>query len=197
MTPLIKEKFEFFFRHPTISPKGGLDNNFSTLYLLRRDVAMCFGFNPNNGTKLEPGYQALWPGVMGIFAGIDLLSKFAEGDSKGKVGERFQNYISRYISRSNAFEIYGLRNSMLHSFGLYNESKNGVQRFVLAGGNFGDQLVTQLSETTIGVDILKLYGLFENSIPAFQAALESGHFSIVLFEEMFEKYGGIQIKRQV
>jgi hypothetical protein len=75
-----------FFRDPRDKPKP--PDDFSHLYLLRRDIDTCFGFNPDNGnpingidsvTRASVYCQALWPGVMGILAGIDLLGKFLAG----------------------------------------------------------------------------------------------------------------------
>ncbi len=79
---------------------------------------------------------------MGICAGIDLLGKFFVGnDDKGGVGKRFRNFLITYFSvpQNDAETLYQLRNSLLHSFGLYSEvtDKAGkvvqIYKFVLYG----------------------------------------------------------------
>ena len=97
-----------FFEDPTVnrSPPG----DYGILYLLRRDITRCMD------------YSILWPAAMAIMAGIDLLAKFETGDdSLGRVAGRFKAFIKQYfaINTSDAETIYQLRNSLLHSFGLY------------------------------------------------------------------------------
>jgi hypothetical protein len=69
---------------------------------------------------------------MAVLAGIDLLAKFCEGsdNSGGKdkhgVGKRFKKFARKYmrLTKEEANLIYQLRNSLLHSFGLYTEEKD-------------------------------------------------------------------------
>ena len=85
-----------FFLPPTSNkqPPGV----FSTLYLLRRDAAQCMGFDPNTLNQLPPGTpKALWPGVMAVFAGIDLLAKLYVGKDNGSVRERFEGYAENFV----------------------------------------------------------------------------------------------------
>lgn len=69
-----------FFMNPSTPPV--IPGTFSQLYLLRRDISTCFGIDPDNGQRLPT--QALWPGVMAICAGIDLLGKFLAGKPRRK-----------------------------------------------------------------------------------------------------------------
>jgi hypothetical protein len=119
-----------FFFHYDIDTSG--KNKFSNLCLLRRDINTCFGKNPNDpNTTLS--FSALWPGTMAILAGIDLLAKFYSGDdNQSKSKTRFKNYTEEYIDRTFFEEIYQLRNSLLHSFGLHSSDNAGnFYRFVL------------------------------------------------------------------
>jgi hypothetical protein len=62
----LNESIEIFFRHPNdFNNKEGLK---STLYLLRRDISLCMGYDPNNNQKIE--YEALWPGIMGLWPAL-------------------------------------------------------------------------------------------------------------------------------
>src|SRR5689334_11965232 len=112
-----------FFMAPSTPPV--VPGVLSQLYLLRRDISTCFSIDPDNGGQLST--QALWPGVMAICAGIDLLGKFLAGnDDIGGVGPRFRTFLTTFfgISQNEATTVYQLRNSLLHSFGLYSEITN-------------------------------------------------------------------------
>jgi hypothetical protein len=83
---------------------------------------------------------------MAVLVGVDLLAKFFAGsDDVGKVGDRFRGFLERFFSITNPADrdvIYQLRNSLLHSFGLYSKDKNSdVYRFLTAAGT--GQLVSQ------------------------------------------------------
>jgi hypothetical protein len=185
-----------FFINPSTEPV--IPGNFSQLYLLRRDIRTCFGINPNNGQHLTT--QALWPGVMAICAGIDLLGKFLEGNDKiGEVKKRFKKFLTTYfgISQSEAETIYQLRNSLLHSFGLYSEilDKKGnvvrVYRFVLDRGR--DALITDLGSDTYLIDIEMLRTEFEKAILGYEAQLRAATLQ-TKFADMFPKHLGITIR---
>jgi hypothetical protein len=76
----VQVQFDFYFAAPSSVAKYT-----SVLHLARRDVAQCFGYDPNSydvtkgQTPVEDGRQVLWPGAMTIFAAIDLLGKFFAG----------------------------------------------------------------------------------------------------------------------
>ena len=74
----IQKDVELFLRHP--SKANTLNSINSTLYLLRRDIALCFGINPNNNQKVD--FQALFLATMGVMAGIDLMAKFVFNDKQ-------------------------------------------------------------------------------------------------------------------
>ncbi len=137
-----------FFRNPRLTPRRG--EQLSQLYLLRRDIDTCFGTNPNTEaiwepldkkTKEEISCRAIWPGTMAILAGIDMLGKFLAGTDKTRgadsitVGDRFKAFATRYLGLNvpDAELIYQLRNSLLHTFGLYSEvqDKKGNVKLVL------------------------------------------------------------------
>src|SRR6266496_6263912 len=103
----IDRNLTIFFRDPREAPTelGTL----GVLYLLRRDVVRC----------LQNDNGILFPALMMMFAGIDLLAKFYAGSDKGSVGARFKGFIKKYfsgISGDNAEVLYQLRNALLHSF---------------------------------------------------------------------------------
>lgn len=176
-----------FFKNP--SDFNGKDQLHSTLYLLRRDTNICFGVNPNDGSKISSA--ALFPGVMAILAGIDLVAKFNYGDEDQSVSKRFKKYLTEFIDPNFAEELFQLRNSMLHSFGLYSKWKGNVYRFILLGGLRA--LVEKHPENIYRVDIVRLWAKFEDSIGMYRTKLMQSLELQLLFNEMFMKYGTITI----
>ncbi|MBU2858045.1 hypothetical protein HF289_14660 [Acidithiobacillus ferrooxidans] len=67
-----------FFEDPKTNKQ--IPNEFSVLYLLRRDVYQCMGIDST--TRNKTGIKIIWPGVMAILAGIDLLGKFYSGNDE-------------------------------------------------------------------------------------------------------------------
>lgn len=187
------EKLAFFFRSPGEPPLSGINQRMSNLYLLRRDILTCFGLNPGNGEPLQHDYKALWPGVMAIMAGVDLLAKFAYGDAQYEVGKRFGQWTRHYLTNQYETPIYQLRNAMLHSFGLYSETSKGIYRFTLTPGYPGQVLVVQASEENYVVNITRLREEFEQGVGRFHEDIAQGVHKQATFLSMFDKYGGTYI----
>lgn len=191
----------WFFRSPRSVPGPG--ETFSQLYLLRRDIDTCFGTDPNTGAISQPldkgsgapmNCQAIWPGTMAILAGIDLLGKFLVGTDKTRgpgnvtVGERFRKFTQRYLSlsKSDTDLVYQLRNSLLHSFGLYSEetdNKGNVRatyNFILSRGS--GTVVQHVKDDYYQVDVQHLRELFEQAVAKYEADLREDH------QELSEKF---------
>ena len=180
---------DFFFQYEKdISGK----TKFSNLNLLRRDIHTCFDTNPNDLTS-KIGTCALWPGTMAILAGIDLLAKFHAGDDAyDKSRPRFINYADQFIDSTVKEELYQLRNSLLHSFGLFSTDKSGkVYKFVLTQ----DPTFFIKHDSTTDkycVSIKNLKDKFEKSIEEFYKIYPE-LYSYAKFEELFKKYGTTEI----
>ena len=183
-------RLKWFFCNPRSKPRDG--NEFSQLYLLRRDIDTCFGIDPDTGRQMHPiskrskkplYCRAIWPGTMAILAGIDLLGKFRAGSDKsgGKgihgVGGRFEAFAQKcmHLSKSDARLIYQLRNSLLHSFGLYTEIRNKKGRiksryyFTLCQG--ARELIVTMKKDFYRIDVDRLRALFDSSINAYHREL--------------------------
>ena len=187
----IKNDIAFFFKKP--EELDDQESSYSTLFLLRRDIRTCFGFNPDTNCVIS--YKALFPAVMAVSAGIDLLAKFACGVSE-KVGPRYKCYIEQYIDKNYSEVLFQLRNSLLHSFGLYSESnskghKKKVFRFLL--NETGDRLVEQIDDERFCINIRLLWEKFEASIEVFHRDILESDELQQKFSKMFPKYGSIQI----
>lgn len=185
-------KADLFFEDPRCNrPFPG---DYGVLYLLRRDIYLCLGYDPAN--RIRTSHQALWPGGMGILAGIDLVAKFYKGnDTIGQVRSRFTDFIRKYsqpLSAGDEETIYQLRNSLLHSFGLY--SKKGTQAYhFLLTATGGVPFVQQPTPSNYQIDLIELHKRFEQALLNYQTDLESHPSLQSKFLDMFTNYGAIHI----
>ncbi|MDP3665244.1 MAG: hypothetical protein Q8R50_01080 [Sediminibacterium sp.] len=185
----LQNDIALFFRHP--NDFDGKATIHSTLYLLRRDTSMCFGYDPNNNQKIN--FEALFPATMAVMAGIDLVAKFLYADTKNEVSKRFTDYVVKYIDKNFSEELFQLRNSIVHSFGLYSEGKGGkIYHFILTRGI--GKLIQKVNEKTYYVDIEILWNKFEESIELYQQELSNSTDLQQIFIDMFPKYGTGTIK---
>lgn len=186
----LQDDIALFLKHP--NDFDGRPGVHSTLYLLRRDASLCFGYDPNNNQKIH--FEALFPATMAVLAGIDLVAKFIYRDLPSGVGKRFTDFVSKYIDNTFQEELYQLRNSLLHSFGLYSVARNGkVYHFILARGR--GKLIEQVSAKSYLVDIELLWKKFEDAINIYHQELKTSTDLQQNFSEMFPKYGLIEIQQ--
>jgi hypothetical protein len=175
---------DLFFTKPEVYKTGKV----STLHLLRRDIYTCLGkpmgqINSIIGT-VKP--FAIWPGVMLIMTGIDLISKFHTGDDKtNEVSNRFKYYVNKYID-TNSEDIYQLRNALLHGFSLYSKYKDREWRYVL--GRHADYMIWIGSDEKIWVSADQLHKSFELSIDLFKNEY-STLSSFSSFDLLYSRYG--------
>lgn len=178
---------QIFFKNPQSFSVN--DKAHSTLFLLRRDITVCFRRNPNDNTETQ--CQALFPGTMAIMAGIDLLAKFHYGDNINKSRERFIKFAEKYIDNTNTETIYQLRNSLLHSFGLYSKDRKG-KKYIFSLNQDKHKLITN-TENLYSVNINILWEKFELAIEKYQKDLENDFKLQRYFEDAFSKYGLLTI----
>jgi hypothetical protein len=181
---------KLFFTTPTVFKTGQV----STLYLLRRDIYTCLG-KPMGEIQAKIGTHtpiAIWPSIMLIMTGIDLLSKFYCGnDTRSEVSKRFKCFVQKYISNKNVNEIYHLRNALIHGFSLYSEDKGKIYRYAL--GCYEDEMVYVAPDEKIWISISHLHKAFEYSIELFK--LEYSNLpSSANFDYLFSKYGWVYIR---
>ena len=136
---------------------------------------------------------------MAVLAGIDLVAKFyANNDQGGQVGTRYTTFVRERITHTHANPdedaqtIYQLRNSMLHSFGLFSQARSRTYRFSLIQG-LGDILLANdpnNNEHWI-VNISVLQRRFEAALEACRLALVAGTAPFSFSQDLFKKYGWI------
>ncbi|MBL7790833.1 MAG: hypothetical protein JNK77_00820 [Saprospiraceae bacterium] len=192
MSSSVITNIDFFFMNPTTVPV--IPGTFSQLYLLRRDILTCFGIDANDTGQTLPT-KALWPGVMGICAGIDLLGKFLAGnDNKGEVGKRFKGFLITYLSvgTNDAEILYHLRNSLIHSFGLYSDvtdrAGNVVREYKFVLTTNTNILITP-TQSSFVIDIEAFREKFETAIDLYEAQLRHD----TNLQVQFSKHQGISI----
>lgn len=182
-------KADIFFESPKINRAPPA--NYGVLHLLRRDIYLCLGWDPV--TQSNTSHPTLWPGGMAILAGIDLVAKFLKGnDASGQVRQRFRDYITKYfqpISQSDAETIYQLRNALLHSFGLFSQTKTKTYRFVLSANN--SALVQSLGYSNYKIDLCTLHLKFEDSLEQYMNDLNMDIALQANFIKMFDNYGAV------
>jgi hypothetical protein len=190
-----QEDADLFF----LSPRTRISapNRFSVLYLLRRDIDLCMGVDPDTERDVTLSYRALWPGAMAMLAGVDLLAKFLAGSDDGReVGKRFRRFLECFFDVTKPEDrkaIYQLRNSLLHSFGLYAQDQKGnVYRFFLTDNGTGP-LVSHKPPDQYYVDLRVLHREFERAVKLYQDKLNGDGKLQENFTKMFGNYGCVYI----
>jgi hypothetical protein len=185
-------QIDLFFQDPKHLNKE--QQSHSTLFLLRRDIYTCLGKNPNDLTKI--GFSAIFPGAMAIMAGIDLLAKlrYTDNDIVGnRSGDRFKKFVDEYIDEHNKEVLYQLRNSLLHSFGLYSKDNNGKEYYFRLNKDDGC-FVKHKSDTIYQISISLLHKKFEDAIEKYKADLISKADLLPNFQSIYDRYGVISIR---
>ena len=184
-----KEDADLFFLCPRTEIKRR--GRFGVLYLLRRDIDQCMGIDPNTGQGGGP--TALWPGAMAMLAGVDLLAKFFAGSDKVRGnGQRFLKFLECCSDLKNADDrdlIYQLRNSLMHSFGLYSKGK----RFILTSGG-ATELVSKPKPDQYSIDLPILHQKFKEAVSLYREKLNGDEELGTKFDKMFANYGYINIE---
>ena len=186
-------EIEFFFRDPSSLPEKS--GHFSRLYLLRRDIRVCYGVDPNTTTPNQPT-QAIWAGAIGILIGTDLLATHYAGQDGAGVGRRFVEFAEKHfqLSHEHATALYQLRNAMLHSFGLYSEDRRGKPyKFTFRPK---DSVIATLNDDFYAINLQMLFFVFEDGIHSYYGDLCNLELPNALdlhdkFLRMYIKYGQI------
>lgn len=173
---------DLFFESPRTEPRP--PGQFGILHLLRRDIDQCMS------TK------ALWPAAMLVLAGVDLLGKFFAGNDASGVGERFDAFLKQYFTMTNPADrnvIYHLRNSLLHSFGLYSQDRAGKKYYFVVTPSETGPLVSSAPQDRYIVHLPVLHHEFENAVEAYRKEVDGDPQLQANFTAMFPNYGSIRV----
>ena len=140
-------------------------DTFSSLNLLWRQKEICLHED-------KEGRVAVWPGVMVIFAGIDMLGFYhCDGELLGS-NNRFKTFYTNFFSHPQIHEeselIYQARNAMMHTFGLYTKDRHDREfKFIYDWQKELDFIINYDSD--FNMHIINFYGLNK----AFDKAVEN------------------------
>lgn len=193
--------FDFFFTDPTVNPCAHRRPNgeVSVLYLSRREVQETLADIKSivsESELLKYDRRRLFASSMLMLAGIDLLAKFADGSDStgpGDIGCRFRAFVEKYMKlpADQAKVLWRVRNSLPHSFGLYDRDKG--KKIALTGGKAGiptepSAIVTQLP-TEYQVSVEYLYLGYVQAIQGYNSAIPGTAKLEGNFARLFGHYG--------
>lgn len=177
----------------------------SVLYILRRNIIQCFNTRIVQERQLidslRQGHAKLvWPGLMTICAGIDLLAKFhvgSDGRGKGMVRDRFLSYVQHYLyplDEAQREALWGVRCSLMHSFGLYDPEK---QKPIAVDEAFPDEGCVSETEEMFALHYKSLFRDFVYGIHGLYGELLGNSpetaTRLERFKAMYPRYGILRI----
>lgn len=191
----------FFFMRPTVArDRHARSGRQSVLYLLRRETQDCFiGTVVVEGSVLRQAEKhRLFATMMVIFAGIDLLAKFAAGEDKtGQVRARFVSFAADYLllSDADADVLWSVRNALMHSFGLYDgKTRRKIAVAQRCGGSGRASKPVRQTDDYWLVCIDDLYRGFVRGIGRYRRALRDSKQLQRNFTAMFDRYGYLTVQ---
>lgn len=196
----LERRIAFFFDPPE---KGRtkhrtLEGCESVLYHLRREMQFCFFSKIVDESviqaKDEAPWQSIFPGILLIMCGIDLLGKFLEGDDStrsGEIGRRFTKYLGDCfdgLSEDQIKLIYTVRNCLAHSFGLYDKDR---QKPILIAPLSPTGEIVIITDKWHILHYKNLYIQFVGSLRNYRGELEGNPDLQKNFDRMFAHYAYI------
>lgn len=187
---------DFFFSEPTMPPEQHRRPNgqMSILYLLRREAqdTLIGRVCPENRVTRNNVRHRLFATALVLMSGVDLLGKFAAGsDKEGEVRQRFTTFAQTYMSMSpeEAAALYKVRNSLMHSFGLYDpkEKERVAIALLRRRAHIGEAPVIHDGQYWI-LKIEAFYERFIDGVVRFNADVVNGT-KLQEFQAMFPRYG--------
>lgn len=201
----VDQQIAFFFAPPVPEQPEGIQ---SRLYLLRREAQDCLVGDPlfaneYDALAVPERHRRIFATCLVIWAGLDLLAKFYGGsDTQNESGSRFKKYVEENLLELSGLPEHlaalapeilyvGLRNPMVHSFGLNPRKALNVH---LSTGNTGYFLIAvPNTPDTYVVSVGGLYKAFLDSIKTYQRRLLIEAPRREAFRRMFPSYGAIGV----
>lgn len=191
----LDEKIPCFFKQPAPITELG---TFSSLFMIRCEAQDCLiGKVIDEDEVIDEamlGEHRLFAALMVVMAGVDLLAKFYAGsDNNGGVRTRIEDFAARYMFPSakdpdrSARALYlGLRNPLLHSFTLYDQTL--TIWLVNRQPNF-DIFEDPERPDRFLISVEGVYLAFVRGLRTYYADLVNSADLRAKFEAMYEKYG--------
>jgi hypothetical protein len=203
----VAEDIAFFFTDPSAMGHDAhqLTGKRSTLYLVLRESQDCFVgktlARADLALKLPRSrYRRLFATSMVLFAGLDLLAKFYEGDDdRRRVGHRFHMFVQdeMKLTAAEATALWSVRNTIMHSFGLWDTNAN--QRVAVASTCSVPRRV-DVAPVQSGGDcwtlcIEHLYRAFCSALGTYRIDLDANENALLSkFAKMFPNYGWMEVR---
>ena len=189
---------DFFFETPDVElarhqlPGGEV----SILYLLRREAQDCLFGSVRAESRLwrRRARHRVFAAAMVLMAGIDLLSKFAPVPQQS-VTSRFKGFAERYLqlAPAEAEALYRVRNTLMHSFGLYDPSGRVAVAVLNRRPHPGEKPVVHLNgRWVLLVEVLLAH--FLAGVRAYEAEVRANR-GLSQFQAAFAKYGATEFGR--
>jgi len=180
--------------------------SFGTLYLLRRELVET-GFSvekiqPESVFSARPLEKRPFASTMLTCTGIDLLGKFLAGHDadddrnqkcQSRNGQRFKAFCKRFLHISEEEMLWELRNSMMHSFGLYLSAR--TNRTYRLTSDLDGQVVKRIEGENWQISASSLYWAFIAGVEEYEQAVRANYRLEENFARMFPKYGTLEMTR--
>jgi hypothetical protein len=184
-----------------LDPTGNIEHLGSkrpVLFLLRRDLVRLYGSEKRKQIKR---HKAPMLAVLGMMAGIDLITKFSIGlQDTGRA--QFKYFLMEYgkLNKQNAETFYQFRCSLAHSYGLYAISREKkIYRFALDDNPNNRDLIKNISPNYYIINFWQMKKFFLSCINEMKRRLwnpEYPNHSILLnnFQTVFKDIGYVEIR---
>lgn len=203
MTPAMQDQIAVFFTDPFTAPP--VSGSVSTLYLLRREIQDCLIGTVVEETALlaQPQRHRLFATAMVVFAGIDLLAKFAATNASLGMSERFVGFLTTYgvsdeegslLTVAEAQAIADYRHALMHSFGLYHETKGGQVVPLLLVDTPRQRPVVTTDGEALSLSVDDLVAMFLTAIGNYRADLDQSVPLQIAFAAAFRRYGTLHME---
>jgi len=186
-------------------PDAGIPNDSvrTVLYLLRRDLVDLYG---SESTSPSPNHKAPMLAVLGMMAGLDLMTKLVTGKLHSS-GKDFVSFVHSFgsLSLPKAQVLYQYRCALAHSYGLYSKeqfkkkgNRSKIFKFGLDDSVSKSRLMIKTGRNRYQMNFWEMKRFFLKCITSLEITLRAGqhpHYSQLLnnFMRIMEKIGSVSI----
>jgi len=148
----------------------------AVLYVLRRDLEKLYG---SEKCRYIKGYKAPMLAVLGMMAGIDLLSKFYSGKGLNTTATDFKNFLEDCgkLSEHESEALYQYRCALAHSYGLFTISKKGIPyKFSLDDNLSNKKLIKKVGKDYYRINFWQMKKFFLYCIGELESCLRNPNY---------------------
>lgn len=185
----LQEAIDHFFRAPDTDAE--IPAEVSPLFMVQTEVHKCFDHNQDDR------FQAILPGLMAIFTGIDLLSQCYFGNLRTKSSaKRMKFFMEKYLrlTAEQQEALYRFRSALTHTYGMYSfdEGRKKEYRFRLLLD--GRHIVEKKSTVVYEISVLKLKEQFFKALSHYHHHLQKSEARQQKFIKVYRKIGRMEIQ---